>query len=123
MSNKTYDRLKWLAMYFLPALGTLYFALAGIWGLPYGEQLVGTITAIDTFLGVILGISKSKYNKCSHQQLHTRAYLKTRELLQADRAGRSSFYAAMYLKKLSVTGFPVKSTIFIFLFVQVCSKI
>ena len=76
MSNKTYDRLKWLAvpatprscscMYFLPALGTLYFALAGIWGLPYGEQLVGTITAIDTFLGVILGISKSKYNKCSH---------------------------------------------------------
>ena len=50
MSNKTYDRLKWLAMYFLPALGTLYFALAGIWGLPYGEQLVGTITAIDTFL-------------------------------------------------------------------------
>jgi len=43
----------------------LYFALAGIWGLPYGEQLVGTITAIDTFLGVILGISKSKYNKCS----------------------------------------------------------
>lgn len=66
MSNKTYDRLKWLAMYFLPALGTLYFALAGIWGLLYGEQLVGTITAIDTFLGVILGISKSKYNKCSH---------------------------------------------------------
>lgn len=53
-------------MYFLPTLGTLYFALAGIWGLPYGEQLVGTITAIDTFLGVILGISKSKYNKCSH---------------------------------------------------------
>lgn len=123
MSNKTYDRLKWLAMYFLPALGTLYFALAGIWGLPYREQLVGTITAIDTFLGVILGISKAKYNKCSHKQLHTRACLKTRELLQADRAGRSSFYAAMYLKKLAVTGFSVKSTIFIFLFVQVCSKI
>ena len=54
---------------------------------------------------------------------YTRACLKTRELLQADRAGRSSFYAAMYLKKLAVTGFSVKSTIFIFLFVQVCSKI
>lgn len=110
-------------MYFLPALGTLYFALAGIWGLPYGEQLVGTITAIDTFLGVILGISKSKYNKCSHLQLHTSACPKTRELLQANKAGRSSFYATMYLKKLAVTGFSVKSTIFIFLFVQVCSKI
>ena len=63
MNNKVYDVLKWIAMYLLPALGTLYFALAGIWGLPYGEQIVGTITAIDTFLGVILGISKVQYNK------------------------------------------------------------
>ena len=63
MSNKVYDVLKWIAMYLLPALGTLYFALSGIWGLPYGEQIVGTITAIDTFLGVILGISTTQYNK------------------------------------------------------------
>ena len=63
MNNKVYDVLKWIAMYLLPALGTLYFALAGIWGLPYGEQIVGTITAIDTFLGVILGISTVQYNK------------------------------------------------------------
>ena len=63
MSNKVYDALKWIAMYLLPALGTLYFALAGIWGLPYGEQIVGTITAVDTFLGVILGISTVQYNK------------------------------------------------------------
>ena len=63
MSNKVYDALKWIAMYLLPALGTLYFAIAGIWGLPYGEQIVGTITAIDTFLGVILGISTTQYNK------------------------------------------------------------
>ena len=63
MSNKLYDVLKWIAMYLLPAIGTLYFALSGIWGLPYGEQVVGTITAVDTFLGVILGISSVKYNK------------------------------------------------------------
>ena len=63
MSNKAYDVLKWIAMYLLPALGTLYFALASIWGLPYGEQIVGTITAVDTFLGVILGISTAQYNK------------------------------------------------------------
>lgn len=63
MSNKVYDILKYNAQYVLPAVGTLYFALAGIWGLPYGEQVVGTITAIDTFLGVVLGISTSKYNK------------------------------------------------------------
>lgn len=63
MSNRTYDVLKWIAQLLLPALGTLYFALAGIWGFPYGEQIVGTITAIDTFLGVILGISTAQYNK------------------------------------------------------------
>lgn len=63
MSNKLYDILKWVAQLFLPALGTLYFALTGIWGLPYGEQVLGTITAIDTFLGLILGISTANYRK------------------------------------------------------------
>lgn len=61
MSNKTYDILKYIAQIVLPALGTLYFALASIWGLPYGEQIVGTITAIDAFLGAILKISTDKY--------------------------------------------------------------
>ena len=63
MSNRVYDILKWVAQYFLPAAGTLYFALAATWGLPYGEQVVGTITAVDTFLGVVLGISTAQYNK------------------------------------------------------------
>ena len=63
MSNKIYDLLKWIAMVVIPAIGTLYFALAGIWGWPYGEEIVGSLTAVDTFLGVILGISSFKYNK------------------------------------------------------------
>lgn len=61
MSNKLYDVLKYIAQVVLPAIGTLYFALAGIWGFPYGEQIVGTITAVDTFLGVILKISSNAY--------------------------------------------------------------
>ena len=68
MNNKTYDVLKWIAQYLLPALATLYFAIAQVWGLPYGEQIVGTITAIDTFLGVILGISTSQYNKALNSE-------------------------------------------------------
>lgn len=63
MKNKTYDILKYAAQIILPALGTLYFALAQIWGLPYGEEVVGTITAIDAFLGAILGISSAAYKK------------------------------------------------------------
>lgn len=63
LTDKTYNILKYIAQYVLPACGTLYFALAGIWNLPYGEQIVGTITAVDTFLGVLLGISTNTYNK------------------------------------------------------------
>ena len=63
MSNRVYDVLKWIAQILLPALGTLYFALAGIWNFPYAEEVVGTISAVDTFLGIILGISSINYNK------------------------------------------------------------
>lgn len=63
MSNQTYDVLKWIAQIAIPAVATLYFALAGIWGWPYGEEVVGTLTAVDTCLGVLLGISSAQYNK------------------------------------------------------------
>lgn len=63
LSNKAYDVLKWVAQIALPALGTLYASLAVIWGFPYGEEIVGTIVAVDTFLGALLSISSAKYNK------------------------------------------------------------
>lgn len=63
MTDKMYDVLKWVAQILLPAIATLYFAIAQIWGLPYGEEIVGTITAIDAFLGALLGISTYQYNK------------------------------------------------------------
>ena len=63
MNDKTYDALKWIALIVLPAVGTLCFTLATIWGLPYGDQVVGTITAVDTFLGALLGVSTSQHNK------------------------------------------------------------
>ena len=68
MSNKLYDVLKWITMVALPALGTLYFALAGIWGFPYAEQIGGTVTALVTFLGVLLGISSSQYKKKNSEE-------------------------------------------------------
>ena len=63
LSNLQYDFMKWLALLFLPAVATLYFALSSIWGLPYGEEVVGTITALDTFLGAILGITTNAYKR------------------------------------------------------------
>lgn len=63
MNDKTYDALKFIAQVLLPAIGTLYFALARIWALPYAEEIVGTITAVDAFLGAILGISTAAYRR------------------------------------------------------------
>ena len=67
LSNKTYDVLKWVALIVLPALATLYAVLSAIWGLPFGEQVPATITAVDTFLGALLGISTAKYNKVGEE--------------------------------------------------------
>lgn len=61
MTNKTYDILKYIAQIVLPALGTLYFALSQIWNLPHGEEIVGTITAVDAFLGALLKINSDRY--------------------------------------------------------------
>ena len=63
MSNKVYDILKYITQIIIPAVATLYFALSSIWGLPYGEQIVGTLTEVDAFLGVCLGISTVQYNR------------------------------------------------------------
>lgn len=63
ISNATYDALKWVAQLLLPALGALYFGLSQIWGFPHGEEVVGTITLVDVFLGALLGLSTSAYNR------------------------------------------------------------
>nr|DAT78178.1 MAG TPA: holin [Caudoviricetes sp.] len=63
LPDKVYDVMKFIALILLPALSTLYFALASIWGFPYAEQIVGTISAIDVFLGAVLQISTTQYNK------------------------------------------------------------
>ena len=81
ITGKPYDVLKSIAQIILPALGTLYFALAGIWGLPAAEEVVGTIVAVDTFLGVLLGISSSQYNKSDAKYDGTVGVTETEEKL------------------------------------------
>lgn len=63
LSNNIYDVLKWLVIIVLPAAATLYNVLAGVWGWPYAEEVVSTVTAVDTFLGAVLCISNVKYQK------------------------------------------------------------
>ena len=63
LNDKVYDLLKWVCLIALPAGGVLYAALAGLWGWPYIKEVVGTLAAVETFLGALLGISTAQYNK------------------------------------------------------------
>lgn len=67
ITGQLYSRLKFLALVLLPAVGTLYAALAGLWGLPAAQAVSGTILAVDTFLGVVLHISSTSYNASTAQ--------------------------------------------------------
>lgn len=61
MSNEAYDLLKKIALYFLPALATLWLTIGKIWGIPYTTEIGATLTAIDVFIGACLGISSKNY--------------------------------------------------------------
>ena len=63
MSDKSYNIMKWIVQYILPGLGVLYAIIAGAANLPYAEVVLAVVMAVDWFLGVILGISTSQYNK------------------------------------------------------------
>ena len=63
LNNKVYDIMKWLVIIVMPAVATLYAALAAVWAWPYADEVVTTITAVDTFLGAVLCISTAQYHK------------------------------------------------------------
>lgn len=63
LTASSYNILKWVTLAFLPASGALYFTLAILWGFPFGEQIVGTIAALTAFMGLLLGVSKARFNR------------------------------------------------------------
>lgn len=63
LDNRVYDVLKWIVMIVLPALGVLYSAIAGLWGWPYAKEIVGTLAAVEAFLGALIGVSTAAYRR------------------------------------------------------------
>ena len=68
MSGKLYDTLKYIVQVGLPALASLYFGLSNLWGWPYAEQIVGTLSCVELFLGSLIGISNYQYKKAQLQE-------------------------------------------------------
>lgn len=73
MNDTVYDNLRRGSELILPGLGALYFALGQIWGLPYGEEIVGTLAAISTFVGLVVVAARKRYNDVSVANGHVDA--------------------------------------------------
>lgn len=63
LNNKVYDILKWIALIALDAVGVAYKAIASIWGLPLGDEIMQTCACLSVLIGTLIGISSANYNK------------------------------------------------------------
>lgn len=63
MNNKVYDVLKWIALIALDAVGLFYSTLSGIWGFPFGDEVLATCAAMSLFIGALIGVSSATYKK------------------------------------------------------------
>lgn len=62
MSDKTYDILKLIGLIAVPVI-TFLTALVDVWGIPYGPQIVATLSLIDVLIGAIVAIAKNVYDR------------------------------------------------------------
>lgn len=69
LPNKVYDVLSWIALVALDAIGTFYKAIATIWHLPYGNEVLATCAALSVLIGILIGASKVSYQKNLNKQL------------------------------------------------------
>ena len=63
MPNTVYDFLKWAVLIAIPAFGTFYSIMAGVWHLPYANEVGTTCLAVATLLGALIGVATQNYNK------------------------------------------------------------
>lgn len=63
LPDKLYNVLKWLCLIFAPALITLLTTIFTLYGIPNVEIVTGTIAAIATFIGALIGVSSKAYSK------------------------------------------------------------
>jgi len=63
LSDRNYTILKHISAIGLPSVGALYFALASLWHLPSAEQVVGSIAAVNVFMGGLMGAAQSSLQR------------------------------------------------------------
>lgn len=63
MTDKTFNFIRFLAEIAISAVGALYYAIADIWSLPYGDAVVATCAAVSAFLGIFTEWQRYKYQQ------------------------------------------------------------
>lgn len=61
LKDGTYDKIKWIALAFIPALEVLILTVGKIWGLPYYDNIGATVAAVGVFLAAVIGVSSRNY--------------------------------------------------------------
>ncbi len=112
LSDKVYNALKIVAQYVLPATATLYFGLSKIWNLPYPEQIVGTIMAVDTFLGALLGVSLTQYNKLVQSNKYAQPYMTGLEVSESKTVFTMSTTVYSVFYWIAKVGLPATATLY-----------
>lgn len=72
MSDKVYDTLKWIGLITVPVI-TFLTAVVNIWGIPMGDQIVMILAAVDVFVGAVVAIAKSQYDR-KQKQIEDKTY-------------------------------------------------
>jgi hypothetical protein len=101
-NNKVYNVLKFIALILLPSLGTFYFAIAEVWNLPFAEEIVGSIAAIDVFLGVLLGISTANYKKQATQNMYIQSSLSGEDLIPPPTKASTGYDIAKWIAQILI---------------------
>lgn len=76
LGNKRYDQLKFVAQVLLPALATFYASFGALWEFPKTQEVVGSLIALDLFLGILLGLATRQY-ETSGAKYSGAAFVKT----------------------------------------------
>lgn len=62
MSNATFDQLRYMAEFLLPALATLIIGIGELFQIPNAAKVGGLVTLIAAFIGNAVISARKKYN-------------------------------------------------------------
>jgi hypothetical protein len=109
VSNKLYDIMKYVVLFFLPAFATLYLSLSNVWPLPYTVQILATISAIQAFIGAVIGVGAAQYYAVATKQNVNNAFVVFKLITYSQLYDYAKWTVQYFLPAISVLYFAIAS--------------